>query len=246
MSTSSISAAPSRTSSGTRSLTGAPVMVATASAIDSRCWMFRCSRRGCPASRSTSISCQRFSRADPGALVWASSSTRATAGGGPGSRPCPSPRRRRRGTRSSARDDLQAGQQRLRARPTVRLHEAHDEVRPTLCVGGPPPASGRSCRLPAPCRDRPQVAPVVARGGPLVPGQHLLGSGSIVEARVGCGHFKAPIQVEVEFQDVHARLAQEPEQRAFRVRETTAALTSASAGLAPRRPGRPGIRPPPG
>ena len=56
----------SSTSSGRRSLTGAPVIVATASATLSRCWTFIVLTTWMPASRMTSTSCQRFSRAEPG------------------------------------------------------------------------------------------------------------------------------------------------------------------------------------
>ena len=80
MSTSSISSAVSSTASGSRSLTGAPVMVATASATDSRCCTLQVLITSMPASRISSMSCQRFSRGEPGTLVCASSSTMATCG----------------------------------------------------------------------------------------------------------------------------------------------------------------------
>ena len=82
MSTSSISSASSRMSSGRRSFTGAPVIVATASATLSRCWTLSVVTTWIPASRMTSTSSQRFARAEPGTFVWASSSIRATVGRG--------------------------------------------------------------------------------------------------------------------------------------------------------------------
>ena len=57
-----------------------PVMPSTTSLSDSRCWMFTVEITSMPASSSSSTSCQRFSLRQPGTLVWASSSTRATSG----------------------------------------------------------------------------------------------------------------------------------------------------------------------
>ena len=80
MSISSTSSAASSTRSGRRSRTGAPVMLSTMSATLSRCCTFIVEMTSIPASRRASTSCQRFSRAEPGALVWASSSTSTTWG----------------------------------------------------------------------------------------------------------------------------------------------------------------------
>ena len=129
MSTSSISSAPRSTSSGRRSLTGAPVIVATASATLSRCWTFIVLTTWMPASRMTSTSSQRFSRGEPGTFVWASSSTSATVGVAGEDRV---------GVHlldddaavldPPARHDLEAVEELDRARPAVRLDEADDEV----------------------------------------------------------------------------------------------------------------------
>ena len=80
MSTSSISSAASNTLSGMRSRTGAPVMVPTTSATDSRCWTLQVLMTWIPASRMSSTSSQRFSRGEPGAFECASSSMSATVG----------------------------------------------------------------------------------------------------------------------------------------------------------------------
>ena len=61
-------------------MTGAPVIVATASATLSRCWTFIVVTTWIPASRMTSTSSQRLARGDPGTFVWASSSISATVG----------------------------------------------------------------------------------------------------------------------------------------------------------------------
>ncbi len=47
---------------------------------DSRCWMLSVEITSMPASSSCSTSCQRFSLREPGALVWAYSSTSTTSG----------------------------------------------------------------------------------------------------------------------------------------------------------------------
>ena len=44
------------------------------------CWMFTVEITSIPAASSCWTSSQRFSCAEPGALVWASSSTRAMSG----------------------------------------------------------------------------------------------------------------------------------------------------------------------
>ena len=105
-------------------------MRSTASAMLSRCWTFTVVMTLIPASSSSMTSCHRFSlRPDPGTLVWASSSTRATSG-----------RRARTASRSisskvlSAVDDdlaghdLQVTDELGRAGTAVGLHEADDDV----------------------------------------------------------------------------------------------------------------------
>ena len=104
----------------------------------------------------TSTSSQRFSRAEPGTFVWASSSIE---------RDRRLPRDDRVGVHlldddaavldPPARHDLEAVEQLDRVRPPVRLDEADHEVRAARRAGGAPPrASGRSCRRRAPCRGR--------------------------------------------------------------------------------------------
>ena len=70
----------------------APVIRSTTSLSDSRCWMLTVEMTSIPASSSSSTSCQRFSCLAPGMLVWASSSTSATAGRRARRRRRPSPR----------------------------------------------------------------------------------------------------------------------------------------------------------
>ena len=131
-------------------MTGAPVIVATASETLSRCWTFIVVTTWMPASRMTSTSSQRLSRADPGTFVWASSSTRATVG---------FRAMHRVGVHlldddaavldPAARHDLEAVEELEGVRPPVRLDEADDEVRAARRPGGGPPrASGTSCRRP--------------------------------------------------------------------------------------------------
>ncbi|CAM5462554.1 hypothetical protein STANM309S_05976 [Streptomyces tanashiensis] len=80
MSTSSIWSARRTTSSGTVSRCRTPVMASTTSPRDSRCWMLTVETTSIPAARSSATSCHRLGFREPGTFVWASSSTRATAG----------------------------------------------------------------------------------------------------------------------------------------------------------------------
>lgn len=57
-----------------------PVIDSTTSPRDSRCWMLTVDITSMPAASSSSTSCQRLVLREPGTLVWASSSTRATWG----------------------------------------------------------------------------------------------------------------------------------------------------------------------
>ena len=224
MSTSSTSSAAARTSSGIRSLTGAPVIVATASATESRCWMLQVLTTSIPASSMTLTSSQRLVRADPGALVWASSSTRATAG-------C----RARIGVGvhlldddaavldPPARHDLEAVEQLRRLGPTVRLDEARRRGRSREpCDDAPPRASGRSCRRPAPSRGRREVGRGRSRPPPPILASISSADGrpSVVALRVAHGScLIAPeaVQVQVQHQHVDPRLAEEAEERCFSV-----------------------------
>ena len=234
MSTSSISSAPSRTSSGRRSLTGAPVIVATASATLSRCWTFIVLTTWMPASRMTSTSCQRF------------------VAGRARARSC-GPARRSSATVGLARDDrvgvhlldddaavldpparhdLEAVEQLGGVRPAVGLDEADDEVRAARRpAGGPPRASGRSCRRPG---AMPEVdAQAAARRSPASAWTRASISSAVgpdVE-RVALGVDQVTrqqaVEVEVEQQDVDARLAEEAEERLLGV-AGDAARTSSS------------------
>ena len=100
-------------------------------------------------------------------------------------------------------------------RPPVGLDEADDEVRAAVPRGdGPPRASGRSCRRRAPCRGRPAAA----RGRPSTPARTRASISSrrradVERVALGIGHCEQAVQVEVELEDVDARLAEEPEQR---------------------------------
>ena len=104
MSTSSISSAPASTSSGMRSLTGAPVMVATASATDSRCWTLQRAddvdaRVADDLHVLPALLARRPGHVGVGQLV----DERDGRAGGRRPRRCPSPRRPRRGTRRRRR-----------------------------------------------------------------------------------------------------------------------------------------------
>ena len=78
---SSIWSARRTTQSGTRSRTLTPVIRSTASANDSMCWTLTVVMTAMPASRISRTSSQRLAwRPEPGTLVWASSSMRATSG----------------------------------------------------------------------------------------------------------------------------------------------------------------------
>jgi hypothetical protein len=132
-----------------------------------------------PASRRISTSCQRFSRAEPGALVWASSSISATAG--------------LRGEDrvgihllddhaaildASAGDDLETIQELRGFGSTVRLHVANDQVRPALqpamTLLEHPVGFSHAGRHPEVDTQSPPVA-CGAR-----PGEHLLGARTLV------------------------------------------------------------------
>ena len=200
-------------------MTGAPVIVATASATESRCWTFIVDTTWIPASRITSTSSQRLARADPGAFVWASSSTSATVG-----------RRAmtasvsisstvmslyatvRRGTTS--RPSTSAG----RERPAVGLHEPDDDVR---AAAGPPVAllehpvgladAGRHAEVQPqpPARRSPPRSGTAPAARPATAGRR--------GRRAPRRSSQEPVQVEVELEDVDAGLAEEAEQPALGV-----------------------------
>ena len=194
MSTSSISSAPCSTSSGRRSLTGAPVIVATASATLSRCCTFIVLTTWMPASRMTSTSSQRLVRAEPGTFVCASSSIEGDRGM-PGDHgvgvhllddhaPVLDP---------AARHDLEAVEQLRCVRPAMRLDEADDEV-------------GATTHAPVALLEHPvgladagghaevdAEPPALARGlGPNAR-QHLVCRGADIECvALGIGHCRRP------------------------------------------------------
>ncbi len=133
-STSSVWLALRTTQSGTRSRTFAPVICSTASARLSMCWMLSVVMTSIPASRSSSTSSQRLAwRPDPGTLVWASSSTRATLGwrASTASRSISSNVAPRYSTETPGHD-LEAFEEGLGQRPLVAFDEAHDDVRAAL------------------------------------------------------------------------------------------------------------------
>ncbi len=80
MSTTSTWSALRTTSSGTVSRCGTPVIWWTTSLSDSRCWMLTVETTSIPASRISSMSCQRLAFFEPGTLVCASSSISASLG----------------------------------------------------------------------------------------------------------------------------------------------------------------------
>ncbi|MCY1531646.1 hypothetical protein D9M68_668770 [compost metagenome] len=79
-STSTTSSASSSTVSGTVSCTRTPVMAPTVPLRLSRCCTLSADHTSMPAASSSCTSCQRLAWREPGALVWASSSTSSTAG----------------------------------------------------------------------------------------------------------------------------------------------------------------------
>ena len=79
-STSTTSSARSSTESGRVSRTRTPVISYTVSFRLSKCWTLTVEITSMPRARMSSTLCQRFSCADPGTLVCASSSTATTAG----------------------------------------------------------------------------------------------------------------------------------------------------------------------
>ena len=130
MSTSSISSAPSSTSSGSRSLTGAPVIVATASATLSRC---------CTFMRGDDVDARVADQLD--ILPALARPTRDVRVGQLVDQRNGRPAREHRvGVHlldddpavldPAARDDLEAVEQLDRMGPAVRLDEADDQVRP--------------------------------------------------------------------------------------------------------------------
>ena len=172
-----------------------------------------------PASSSSSTSCQRLGWREPGALVWASSSTRTMAGwrararvevelaeldaavldlarraASPGPRAGP----RSRGGRGSRRS------RRRRRRPRPRCR-------------GRPRAWRRSCRRRPTCRRRSSACRALAgapRSAARPAGRRDLGASSPAcpSARrfaAGDGYWR--VQRQVQLQHVHARLAEQAE-----------------------------------
>ncbi len=220
MSTSSTSSAAARTSSGRRSLTGAPVIVATASATDSRCCTLHVLMTWIPASRIASTSCQRFCRAEPGTLVWASSSTSATVGRRAmiasvsiSSTTTPRYSSRRRGRISSPSS-------RAAVWTAMGLDEPDDEVRPA--VDPPVRLLEHRVRLAdarAPSRDRRAAGrgrrTASARTRASI--SSAVGRTSNASRSSLMGHREQPVEVEVQQQDVDPRLADEAEEGALGV-----------------------------
>ena len=160
---------------------------------------------------------------------------------------------------AAAGHDLESLEQRAVRGSAVRLHEARRRRRcPGRRGGGPPRACGRSCRRRVPCPGRraadPGRRPAPRAGAPASPRpsaarrRHRAQGGSWqASSMAGSSEVRQqPVEVEVELQDVDARLVQEAEQRRLRVLgHERAHLASAPCPGRPR-PARPGTRPPPG
>ncbi len=134
MSMNCTSSAASSTVSGTVSWMRTPVICSTRSLTDSRCWMFIVLITSMPASRSSSMSCQRLAWRSPGALVWASSSTA-----------------RRAGRRAMHGVDVHVGQRRALVRDLDARHDLQRADRPRRCAAG---RGSRRARPPRPRRPR--------------------------------------------------------------------------------------------
>ncbi len=106
-----------------------PLIRSTTSLSDSRCWMLTVVITSMPASRSSSTSCHRFSFRLPGMLLWASSSTRATAGRRASTRVEVELLERRTAVLEPlARHDLEPLELLGGVRAAVRLDDADDDV----------------------------------------------------------------------------------------------------------------------
>ena len=184
---------------------------------------------------------------------------------GRGRRRCPSPRRRRRGTRRAAAGTISSPSSSFSVSGSaVRLDEPDDEVRPARRSGdGPPRASGRSCRRPAPCRGRPAAGRDRARRSPAPMRASISSAGRAVVVGVTSGSVtdatssshgpaasltivsrgQQAVQVQVEQQDVDPRLAEEAEQRLFGVASDRGRGRRPRTCRAPWRRARPGTRP---
>ena len=155
-----------------------------------------------PASSSSSMSCQRFSLRDPGTLVCASSSTRATLG-----------RRAQHGVDVhlgergaavgdlAARHDLETVEHLGGVLAAVRLDEPDDDVGAALG------ASVALAEHGVGLADAGRSAEV----DPQPPARHALLPSSTSVPRRQSGQPAGRVQSEVELEDVDPRLAEEPE-----------------------------------
>ena len=201
-----------------------------------------------PASRMTSTSSQRLARAEPGHVR-----VGQLVDQGDGRLPGDD----RVGVHllddhaavldPAARNDLEPVEQLDRVRPAVGLDEADDEVR---AAGHAAMALVEHLEGLADARRHAEVdaeAAARARRLGLDPRQHLVRRRADVErVALGVGHCEQAVQVEVEHQDVDARLAEEAEERLLGVAGDRRADVVLGQPAGRRRPAPPGTRPRPG
>ena len=213
MSTSSISSACSRTSSGRRSWTGAPVIVSTASATDSRCWTLSVVIDVDPGVADAL-------HVLPALLGRAAGSVRVGQLVDQGDRRVAGDHRV--GVHlldddvavgdAATRDDLQALDEGRRVGPAVGLDEADDHVGPASL------AAVALLQHPeglADARGHPEVDAEATASGPLGfadPGQHLLRRGAEVQG-VALAHRRSPSRSRLTSRTLTRGLAQEAEER---------------------------------
>ena len=164
-----------------------------------------------PASSSSSTSCQRFSWRLPGTLVWASSSTSATAGSAGEDRVDVHllERRCRGSRRCAAGHDLEVAELRLRLGPAVGLDEADDDVGAALLAAPALVEHGEGLA------DAGRGAEVDAQQAPL-----RRADASVMPPRAS-----VPVEGEVELEHVHAGLAEDAPLAAARCAASTSAST---------------------
>ena len=254
MSTSSTSSAAASTSSGIRSLTGAPVMVATASATESRCWMLQVLTTSMPGVEQDVDVLPALRPRRPGSVgVGELVDERDGRGRGRGWRPCPSPRRRRRGTRRAvaARSRARRAASRSPAGRAPRRTRRRGPF-PARSDDAPPRASGTSCRRRAPSRGRRGGGPDPARdrpprSGPASPrpsgGRRTW---SVRRSVIGRHRTSSPSRSRFRSEDVDPRLAEEPEERLLGVTGDDGPDGSPRSCPAPSRREPPGTRRRPG
>ena len=205
-----------------------------------------------PASRMTSTSCQRFSRGEPGTFVWASSSTSATVG-------CAGDDRV--GVHlldddaavldPPARNDLEAVEQlrRVAAGRAARRTRRRGRSRARR-GGGPPRASGTSCRRRAPCRGRRAAGRGRSRPPPGRARASRRPWADVERVPVGtrssASSASSPSRSRLSRRTLTAGSPEEAEERLLGVARDGRPNLVLGDARGPRRPARPGTRPPPG